>query len=193
MTTNISECLNNILKEPREFPVASLLDYIRETLQNWFYEKGQSTLSMRTVLTSWVESELREQHSQSRSLEIFNQVDPINNEEYKVVDGDNHFLENLAYKSCSCRVWDLVEIPCAHACAIIRGLNLDIYAFVSDYYFSSTLLSTYKGSVYPIENHSDWRSIDVENPSTIDSITDSMPITDTILSVIEAVQLVFKV
>ncbi|XP_038887513.1 uncharacterized protein LOC120077633 [Benincasa hispida] len=97
MTTNISECLNNILKEPREFPVASLLDYIREILQNWFYEKGQSALSMKTVLTSWAESELREQHNQSRSfnLKIFNQVDPINNEEYKVVDWDNHFLEKL--------------------------------------------------------------------------------------------------
>lgn len=54
------------------------------------------------------------------------------------------------------------EIPCAHACAVILGLNLDIYAFVSDYYFSSTLLSTYKGSVYPIGNHSDWSSIDVD-------------------------------
>ncbi|XP_038880504.1 uncharacterized protein LOC120072166 [Benincasa hispida] len=157
MTTNISECLNNILKEPREFPVASLLDYIREILQNWFYEKGQSTLSMKIVLTSWAEFELREQHNQSRSFK----VDPINNEEYKVIDGDNHFLVNLAYKSCSCRVWDLVEIPCAHACAVICGLNLDIYTFVLDYYFCSTLLSTYKGSVYPIGNHSDWRSIDV--------------------------------
>jgi len=50
LTTNISECLNNILKEPREFPVASLLDSIREILQNWFYEKSQTTLSMKTVL-----------------------------------------------------------------------------------------------------------------------------------------------
>ena len=79
---------------------------------------------------------------------LFFQVDPISNEEYKVVDGDDYFVVNLVSKSCNCRVWDLEEIPCAHACAVIHGLNLDIYAFVSDYYFSSTLLSTYKGSVY---------------------------------------------
>lgn len=51
LNTNISECLNNILKEPREFPVASLLDSIREILQNWFYEKSQTTLSTKTLLT----------------------------------------------------------------------------------------------------------------------------------------------
>ncbi|XP_038887651.1 uncharacterized protein LOC120077739 [Benincasa hispida] len=112
---------------------------------------------MKTVLTSWTEYELQGQHSQSRSFK----VDPINNKEYKVVHGDNHLLVNLASKLCSCRVWNLVEIPCAHACAIIRGLNLDIYAFVLDYYFFSTLLSTYKGSVYPIGNHSELRSVDV--------------------------------
>ena len=72
LTTNISECLNNILKEPREFPVASLLDSIREILQNWFYEKSQTTLSMKTVLTCWAEYELREQHNQSRSFKVQN-------------------------------------------------------------------------------------------------------------------------
>ncbi|XP_038891569.1 uncharacterized protein LOC120080959 [Benincasa hispida] len=126
MTTNIFECLNNILKEPREFPVASLLDYIGEILQNWFYEKSQSALFVKIVLTSWAESELREQHNQSRSFK----VDPINNEEYKVVDEDKHFFVNLAYKSYSCHVWDLVEIPCVHACAdhhaiVLAGHSLE--------------------------------------------------------------------
>lgn len=40
MTKKVLECLNNVLKEPREFPVATLLDSIREKLQQWFYEKG---------------------------------------------------------------------------------------------------------------------------------------------------------
>ncbi|XP_038907134.1 uncharacterized protein LOC120092945 [Benincasa hispida] len=158
MTTNISESLSSVLEESREFPIASLLDSIRQLLQDWFYERSKLASSMKTVLTSWAENELRDQHNQSRNFK----VDSINNEEYKVVDGDNHYVVNVISKSCSCCFWDLEEIPCAHACAVLSELNLDSYAFVSDYYFSNTFSSTYKRSIHPIGNHSDWSSVDVD-------------------------------
>ena len=62
--------------------------------------------------------------------------------------------------SCSCRVWDFNEISCAHALAILRKLNVDSYSYVSMYYHSITLSSTYTGCVRPVGVHLDWRVVD---------------------------------
>ncbi|XP_050936236.1 uncharacterized protein LOC127144368 [Cucumis melo] len=159
MTTNISESLNAVLKESRDLPVAALLDSIRQILQNWFYDRRKVACCMRTVLTSWAEGELRIQHQNSRSFT----VNAINDVEFQVIDGRKQFIVRLDCKSCTCRVWDLDEIPCAHALAVLRGRNMNTYSFVSKYFLSSTLISTYTGSVRPVGNHANWKSIGIEN------------------------------
>ena len=70
ITTNISESLNAVLKESRDLYVATLLDSIRQILQNWFYDRRKVACCMRTVLTSLVERELQIQHQNSRSFTV---------------------------------------------------------------------------------------------------------------------------
>ncbi|TYK14543.1 uncharacterized protein E5676_scaffold552G00250 [Cucumis melo var. makuwa] len=134
MTTNILENLNVILKEFRDLHVAALLDSIRQILQNWFYDWRKVACCMRIVLTSWAEGELRIQHQNSRSFT----VNAINDVEFQVIDGRKQFIVRLDYKSCTYHVWDLDEIPCAHALAVLHGLR-------------------------PVGNHANWKSIGIEN------------------------------
>ena len=94
---------------------------------------------------------------------FFLQVNAINDVEFQVIDGRKQFIVRLDCKSCTCRVWDLDEIPCAHALAVLRGRNMNTYSFVSKYFLSSTLISTYTGSVRPVGNHANWKSIGIEN------------------------------
>ncbi|XP_038904248.1 uncharacterized protein LOC120090597 [Benincasa hispida] len=156
MTTNPSECVNSVLKENRNLPVASLLDAIRGLLKNWFHDRRKASFSMTTILTPWAENILCSQHEQSRSF----MVHPIDNVQYSVMDGDKQFLVKLNLGSCSCRVWDFEEISCSHALVILELLNMDIYSYVSNYYYSSTLSWTYLGCVRPIGVHSNWRVLD---------------------------------
>ncbi|TYK21187.1 MuDRA-like transposase [Cucumis melo var. makuwa] len=65
-------------------------------------------------------------------------VNAINDVEFQVIDGRKQFIVRLDCKSCTCRVWDLDEIPCAHALAVLRGLR-------------------------PVGNHANWKSIGIEN------------------------------
>src|ERR1051325_6506521 len=74
------------------------------------------------------------------------------------MDQDKQFTLNLDLGSCSCRLWDCLEISCSHCIAVLRMLNMDCYSFVSEYYLSKTLASTYNGSVHPVGVHSDWRA-----------------------------------
>jgi len=56
---------------------------------------------------------------------------------------------------CSCRVWDVEEIPCAHAIVVLRMLNLDTYSYVSEFYYRETLSATYNGCIQPVGSHFD--------------------------------------
>ncbi|XP_038896605.1 uncharacterized protein LOC120084863 [Benincasa hispida] len=156
MTTNPSECVNFVLKENRNLPVASLLDAIRCLLQKWFHDRRKASLSMTTILTPWAENILHNQHEQSRSFMIH----PIEIVEYSVMDGDKQFLVKLNFESCSLQVWDFEEIPCSHVLVVLRLLNMDIYSYISNYYYSSALSWTYMGCVRPVGVHSNWRVLD---------------------------------
>ena len=59
MTTNIYESLNSVLKNDRNLPVASLLDAIQWSLQEWFYERSKSSTSWNSILTKWAGGEMR--------------------------------------------------------------------------------------------------------------------------------------
>ena len=48
MTTNISESLNNVLKDARELPVIGLLEFIRSLIQRWFYERRSNSSFQRS-------------------------------------------------------------------------------------------------------------------------------------------------
>ncbi|TYK22454.1 uncharacterized protein E5676_scaffold3009G00020 [Cucumis melo var. makuwa] len=70
--------------------------------------------------------------------DYLSKVNAINDVEFQVIDGRKQFIVRLDCKSCTCRVWDLDEIPCAHALAVLRGLR-------------------------PVGNHANWKSIGIEN------------------------------
>lgn len=52
------------------------------------------------------------------------QVYPINNIEYQVSDETKQQDVNLANQSRTCRMWDLLQIPCAHTCIVLTWSHL---------------------------------------------------------------------
>ncbi|TYK21283.1 MuDR family transposase [Cucumis melo var. makuwa] len=62
-------------------------------------------------------------------------VNAINDVQFQVVDGRKKFIVQLDCKSCTCRIWDLDEIPCAYALAVL---------------------------LRPVGNHANWKSIGID-------------------------------
>lgn len=58
--------------------------------------------------------------------------------------------------TCSYFVWDQDQIPCVHACAVIRMRNFSPYQYVDEFYHSHTLQATYTGKVMPIGDKYQW-------------------------------------
>ncbi|PON72994.1 hypothetical protein PanWU01x14_061440, partial [Parasponia andersonii] len=61
MTSNISESLNSTLRYAKELSITSMLEHIRQMLQNWFHDPRIAAAYTKTKLTTWAEAELRDQ------------------------------------------------------------------------------------------------------------------------------------
>ena len=64
---------------------------------------------------------------------------------------------NLRDRTCSCKKWDLMQLPCGHVMAVCKFLALgDCHQFCNDKYSRQTLCDVYAESIIPLRHHSDW-------------------------------------
>ncbi|KAL5549331.1 hypothetical protein UlMin_004562 [Ulmus minor] len=84
------------------------------------------------------------------------ELDPANDTMYTILDGDKNRVVDLQARTCSCRRFQLEQLPCAHAMIVIRHSKRDVYDFCFKYYNSSTWKATYVEVVYPFPHQGDW-------------------------------------
>ncbi|GFP91997.1 hypothetical protein PHJA_001343800 [Phtheirospermum japonicum] len=75
---------------------------------------------------------------------------------FKVNEDIKVFILDLEERSHTCNMFRMDEIPCPHAIAVLKEMNLDHYNYCSDYYMKETMLVTYCEMVYPIEHEATW-------------------------------------
>ena len=83
-------------------------------------------------------------------------MEPINADQFEVIDGVIHKVVDVANKTCSCGVWQLDLFPCSHAFAALWRLNLKPMDFIPQYYTQKGYVATYSMDVNPIEHEGDW-------------------------------------
>ncbi|CAL8136014.1 unnamed protein product [Prunus armeniaca] len=130
MTTNIVESINSVLRQRRELAM-----------------KSHSTLC-----PDLGEKKLRKRLDAASRMNVVK----INNVEFNVLDGDLNGLVHLQNRSCTCRKFDLEQLPCKHAIAVCRHLKLNPYSFASSYYTRATWAAAYAESIYPIPPEGTW-------------------------------------
>ncbi|XP_060202722.1 uncharacterized protein LOC132631139 [Lycium barbarum] len=75
---------------------------------------------------------------------------------YTVNDGPRRFIIYLKEKTCSCRMFQLDEIPCSHAWAVLKNKNLIADAYCSELFKPETVVNTYDVPVDPLPNETEW-------------------------------------
>ncbi|XP_024029606.1 uncharacterized protein LOC112094009 [Morus notabilis] len=153
MKTNISESLNNVLVNAREYPVEALIEHFRSLLQRWFYERRNKADQTFTYLSKHATKYLRDREKIARCLS----VQPIDINKYYVVDGLVGEMVDLVARTCSCLVWQADEFSCPHVIASIWKRNLDPAYFTSYYYTNNAFKATYDAAIYHITNISKWQ------------------------------------
>ncbi|XP_020417870.1 uncharacterized protein LOC109948619 [Prunus persica] len=131
MTTNIAKSINSVLRFARMLPVVHLIGEIVNLLVKWFTERRELALNCTTTLCP-------------------------NFGEKKLRNSDMDGLVDLTNNSCSCRKFQLEQLPCKHVVAVCRFLKVNVYAKASRYYTQKTWMDAYSDSIYPVQPHGIW-------------------------------------
>ncbi|XP_060183431.1 uncharacterized protein LOC132613426 [Lycium barbarum] len=75
---------------------------------------------------------------------------------YTVNDEPRRFIIDLKKKTCSCRMFQLDEIPCSHAWAVLKNKNLTADVYCSDLFKPETVVNTYDVPVNPLPDETEW-------------------------------------
>nr|XP_029148829.1 uncharacterized protein LOC114925375 [Arachis hypogaea] len=134
MTTNISECVNSILKGVRNLPVCSLVKATYGRLAELFVRKG------------------REAEAQLGTGQEFSQ----DNSEFTVAETTptgsfslGSYRVSLASQTCDCGYFQALHFPCPHALACCAYSRVTWTAYVHRVYRLSTVFNVYRMGFTP--------------------------------------------
>ncbi|XP_062081024.1 uncharacterized protein LOC133785825 [Humulus lupulus] len=144
MTTNIVESVNNLMRKAREYPIISMIDFIISTMGQWFLERRREAYAVTTPLTPRREEILCKRWDEVGSLITLQ----LNENEYNVMCGKLDAIVNLRSKSCTCKVFDIENLPCIHAIAAAGKAQPQKY-----------WLLAYAETIYPVPPNSQWTDI----------------------------------
>ena len=141
------------MREPRKFPVTYLIDHFRKTMQQWFYDRKIVAESMTTRLTTWADEIVTERRTIAERMI----VRPVSPHRFQVIGGGlKEGLVDLQKRTCSCRVFQLDQLVCAHAIAACLTHRVDFINLCSDFYTTESLAMAYAQPVEPVGDVADW-------------------------------------
>lgn len=152
MTSNNAESFNNKTRNARTFPITTLLEFIRFTLQTWFFEREEIANKLNTKLTPTWQNDLAQLNNKAQFVNAYG----LGLYECHVKDARGDFDVDLMAKTCTCGLPQQLNIPCEHSIAAAQHRSVDVYSLCSDFYLKETWIEMYKEAIYPVGNEDQW-------------------------------------
>ena len=119
MTSNLAKSFNAWLKEERHYTIFNLvMTHMDKFAHLACYHMG-ATENWKAPIGPKTEEKLLENIIKSGSLPVSPYVGGV----FKVFDMKVYVDVNLRERTCTCKAWKMVGIPCEHACAAIRQMK----------------------------------------------------------------------
>ena len=80
-------------------------------------------------------------------------VNPLTDGAFVVCIGKSIFNVDIMNRTCSCKAWQILGIPCEHACGALLSTSHNIFYFVADDFKFPNQELIYSGSFCCIETH----------------------------------------
>ncbi|XP_025672901.1 uncharacterized protein [Arachis hypogaea] len=162
MTTNLSECINSVLKGARNLPVCAIVKSTYHRLNELFVLKGrqaQAQIASGQVFSQFLQKAILANRegiplmlvtSHDRNTTIFT-VDEI-----AAVGVQSRFWVNLQYRRCDCGFFQALHYPCAHALAACAYARLDWQQYVDLVYRVESVFRVYEKEFQPMPDEEMW-------------------------------------
>ncbi|KAK2664858.1 hypothetical protein Ddye_003432 [Dipteronia dyeriana] len=107
---------------------------------------------MRSQLTNAAHAEILERISECNHMTVSH----VDWNIFLVKLQGDQWTVNLLEKTCTCKVFDLDHLPCAHALAAARERNLDYTSLCADYYKEEVIVDAYSTSIMLVGHPHTW-------------------------------------
>ncbi|XP_012831333.1 PREDICTED: uncharacterized protein LOC105952335 [Erythranthe guttata] len=144
MTSNGCESWNSQVGDERYLPITSLIDGIRMLLMEQLSDRLGDGNRWTTVLTESVDKKMRQLVDKGRTWERKKSSETV----YEVLSTPNAVVD-LRERVCSCKLWQINGLPCAHAAVVIFLEIGGGYEYIDKWFHRSTFVQSYSGSVGP--------------------------------------------
>ncbi|KAL2241000.1 UNVERIFIED_CONTAM: hypothetical protein Sindi_0741200 [Sesamum indicum] len=163
LTTNMSECINGVLKGARRLPLTAIAEMTFQRSVHYFRERLARSTVMLTNNQLWTDFAYKmftrwHQNSVEHTVTKFHQFQ----QSASVVTrrhgghGVNTHVVKIANRECSCGKWSQFGIPCSHAQKVCAAFMINAASMVKDYYDIMTYKNTYSKSFEPVHSEDYW-------------------------------------
>nr|XP_016484842.1 PREDICTED: uncharacterized protein LOC107805328 [Nicotiana tabacum] len=118
------------------------------------WSRAHSKANRTMTMTSNIAESVNAANKHARDLPV---VLPSTEFLHLVIDGQTRNVVRLHERNCTCGRFQLEDIPCPHAMAVIQKFHMDSYKYCSDYYNIDYLLKTYEIPVNPLPDETTWQ------------------------------------
>ncbi|XP_073317218.1 uncharacterized protein [Primulina huaijiensis] len=169
MTTNMSECLDGVLKGARRLPISAIVQLTIGRCVKYFFDRKERITYMVANNQPWPDFAFHKyekwsikssNHSVSRyeisdkSASVVTRGRLRHNEHVQVV--------NLSTRDCSCGKWTIFGIPCSHAICTTKWYGLDPMELMQPWFSMHRYVKTYEGRFIPIPDEGYWDDAEFE-------------------------------
>ncbi|XP_054786991.1 uncharacterized protein LOC129293202 [Prosopis cineraria] len=147
IVTNLAESFNLWLVKEINHNVCVLIHEHQEKLAKELYASKEAMIEWKNGVGLNVEAKLKENVLMAEVME----AEYYGPNRILVRTGLTNFSVNLAFRDCTCQAWQMSGIPCTHACAAIKRVHDDVYAYVEECYLLSSQQKIYNSTMIPVE------------------------------------------
>lgn len=180
LTTNLSECINGVLKGVRGLPITALVHHTLSRCVSYWRSRKQKALAMQQAqhrfsdtITSKMADNANKANAHSvveynRERGVFQVLTARNR---VTGGGGNYCTVNLQERRCSCGKFQHFRFPCSHVMAACASISISPDQFVDRIYLVENLLNTYSFPFFPLGHKDYWPTVDtpllIPNPALV--------------------------
>ncbi|XP_073310000.1 uncharacterized protein [Primulina huaijiensis] len=163
MTTNMSECLNSVLKGARRLPLSAIVHLTLLRCVQYFIERVTRGDRMVQENQLWSDYACWKYEKWSRKSSEYRVAKYDIREQTASIAtvgrpsrGQHLQVVKISTSDCSCGKWTIFGIPCSHAICTVQWHSLDPMTLVQPWYNISEYLATYEGRFQPLADERYW-------------------------------------
>ena len=166
ITTNIVECINEVLKGARMLPIIELVQLTFYRCVSYFeIRRGEirARMTCGDMYTAYAVNKFI--RAEAKASEHIMSIISRNNKMFEVITalhgfhmdkGHNKQVTKLNEHTCSCNKWQLFSFSYSHVLAVCAYMRIDRWQFVDKYYMMDTYASSYVVEFNPIPHEDYW-------------------------------------